>query len=147
MLKEKLLGTWRLASYEAVGAGGDLIYPVGRDAVGVLAYDAQGHVSVHIMHPGRAPFAGGDLSQASDAEFAAAARGYFAYYGRFEVDEAAATVTHKLEMCLVPNWEGAAQVRHARLDGARLLLSGGPVVMGGQARTLHIAWTREGEAG
>lgn len=147
MLKDQILGTWRLTTYEAVGPHGELMHPVGRDAIGVLAYDEQGHVSVHIMTPGRALFAGGDLSSAGDAEFAAAARGYFAYYGIFEVDEAARTVTHKLEMCLVPNWVGAAQLRHAVLEGDRLVLSGGPVVMDGMPRMLRIVWERERKAG
>ena len=143
MLRDRLIGRWRLAAYEAFGPAGELFHPVGERAVGIIAYDAAGFVSVHIMDPGRAPFSGGDLAEAGDAEFAAAARGYFAYYGRFVVDEAAQTVTHQLEMCLVPNWVGAAQLRHATLEGDRLVLSGGPVRIGGMDRILKVSWVRE----
>jgi len=142
-LQEQLLGRWRLANYEAFGPNGELFHPVGEHAIGVIHYDTDGFVSVHIMAPGRTPFPGGDLADASDAEFATAARGYFAYYGRYIVDEAARTVTHQLEMCLVPNWVGAGQLRHAVIDGKRLVLSGGPVRLAGLERMLKVSWERD----
>ena len=45
----------------------------------------------------------GDVNRARPEEYAAAAAGYFAYAGRWEVDGAAGTVTHEIELSLVPN--------------------------------------------
>lgn len=143
VIRDRLIGSWRLVRYDAVREDGDVYFPLGEDATGVLQYCASGEVSVHIARASRAPFAGGDLAGASDAEFAAAARGYFAYYGRYEVDDAKSTVTHRLEMCLVPNWSGAAQTRHAKLDGDTLTLTGYGVPIAGALRTIRVVWHRD----
>ena len=94
-------------------------YPLGRDAIGVLQYSADGKVSVHIM-----------------------GEGYFAYYGGYTVDAAASTVTHHLEMCSDPKLVGAANLRHARLDGRQLTLSGA-MQFDGATREIRVVWDRE----
>jgi hypothetical protein len=39
MLREKILGTWRLVSYvEQDDRGGPVTFPLGRDAVGLIMY-------------------------------------------------------------------------------------------------------------
>ena len=59
--KAEVVGTWRLVSYEA-GAG---VYPMGKDAIGVLHYSPEGKVSVHIR---------ADLRWRIECEACAAAR-------------------------------------------------------------------------
>ena len=49
-------------------------------------------------------------------ELAAAAAGYFGHAGKFEVDEAAGVVIHRIEVALTPNLAGT--------DGAPVYLSG-----------------------
>jgi len=112
-----LLGTWRLLSYEAAGKG-DVIYPMGRKAVGVLDYSADGKVSVHIM-----------------------GEGYFAYYGDYSVDETASTITHHLEMASEPSFVGASNLRRAALKGGMLVLSG-EMSFEGTLRTIKVTWKR-----
>jgi hypothetical protein len=141
-LASRLPGTWRLQDYEAIRADGEVYLPNGEAPRGVIQYSADGEVSVHIANDVRALFAGGDLAEASEAEFAAAARSYFAYFGRYEVDETKQTVTHRLEMCLVPNWSGAAQVRHAKIEGDVLTLTGHNVRIAGALRTINVTWKR-----
>lgn len=109
-----LVGRWRLRSY-ATGA----TYPMGRDAVGVLEYSADGKVSVHIM-----------------------GEGYFAYYGDYTVDEARSAVTHHLEMCSDPKLVGAANLRNAMFEGERLTLTGS-MQFDGQSREIRVVWERE----
>jgi hypothetical protein len=94
---------------------------VGRDAVGVLQYSADGKVSVHIM-----------------------GEGYFAYYGDYTVDEARAVVTHHLEMCSDPRLVGVSNLRDARIEGRRLTLTGS-MLFEGQTREIRVVWERESD--
>ena len=117
MKRSEIIGRWRLASYEASGPGG-VVWPMGRDAVGVLDYSADGKVSVHIM-----------------------GEGYFAYYGDYALDEQASTVTHKLEMASEPSFVGASNLRHAELRGSTLVLSGA-MQIDGKPHTIRVTWQR-----
>lgn len=113
--RDDLAGRWRLVSYTTGAA-----HAMGADAVGVLQYSADGKVSVHIM---------GD--------------GYLAYYGDYTVDEATSAVTHHLEMCSDPRLVGVSNVRHARLEGARLILTG-TMRFGDETREIRVVWERAG---
>jgi hypothetical protein len=117
--RSDIIGRWRLAAYKAL-AGQEAFFPMGEGAVGVLDYSVDGKVSVHIM--------------AKD-------RRYFAYYGDYTVDEAASTVTHHFEMASEPTFVGASNLRHARLDGPRLVLSGA-MAFEGKPATIEVTWTR-----
>jgi hypothetical protein len=112
-----VVGRWRLASYEAASRD-DVIYPMGRNAVGVLDYSADGKVSVHIM-----------------------GEGYFAYYGDYTVDERASTITHQLEMASEPSFVGASNLRRAELRGSTLILIG-EMTFEGKPRTIKVTWKR-----
>ena len=94
---------------------------MGQDALGVLQYSVDGKVSVHIM-----------------------GEGYFAYYGDYTVDEARAAVTHHLELCSDPKLVGVSNLRHARLEGGRLTLTGS-MQFDGQVREIRVVWEREAE--
>lgn len=117
MTRSEIAGRWRLVSYEAEGPEG-VVFPMGRDATGVLDYSPDGKVSVHIM-----------------------GEGYFAYYGDYVVDEQAATVTHKLELCSDAKLVGAANLRRAELRGATLVLSGA-MPIAGKPHTIKVTWRR-----
>src|SRR6476661_1262930 len=58
-MKERLVGTWRLLSYETDELGGKRGKPYG-DAVGRLEYDDHGNMSGQVMRPGRAHVERGD---------------------------------------------------------------------------------------
>ena len=111
--RSDLVGRWRLVSYTR----GDE-YPMGRDARGVLEYSADGKVSVHIM-----------------------GEGYFAYFGDYTVDEAGRAATHHLELSSDPKLVGVSNVRHVKLDGARLILTGS-MQFNGQIREIRVEWER-----
>jgi len=117
LTRSDVVGRWRLASYEAVSKD-DVIYPMGKNAIGVLDYSADGKVSVHIM-----------------------GEGYFAYYGDYTVDERASTITHRLEMASEPSFVGASNLRRAELQGSTLILSG-EMTFGGKPRTIKVIWKR-----
>ena len=116
-LRRKLVGRWRLVSYEATSDR--TAYPLGPDAKGVLDYSPEGQVSVHIM-----------------------GAGYFAYYGYYTVDENAATVTHHLELCSDRSLAGVSNLRHIALEGVRLVLSGS-MSLDGKAHEIRVVWERQ----
>ena len=72
-LRERLVGSWRLLSYEVRdGVGVRVGYPLGDDATGCLLYTADGFMSVQIMRPGRLWYRAGGLGHGTDAESAEA---------------------------------------------------------------------------
>jgi len=141
-LREQLIGTWRLVSYETRGEDGSIAHPMGQDLAGFILYTTDGYMSANLMVPGRPAYTGGGANTATSAELAAAAIGYFGYAGRFEVDEAKRAVTHTLEVALVPNLVGSTQLRYVTIEGSRLALRGDTGQWGGRLATPIITWER-----
>ncbi len=62
MTSNPLIGTWRLISWETRSVDGQKItYPLGKDAVGYIMYNADGYMFVAISRPSREKFSVGDL--------------------------------------------------------------------------------------
>jgi hypothetical protein len=141
-IREQLLGTWRLASYYTEGTDGSIVYPMGQQARGFIMYLPDGYMSANLMVPGRPAYSGGIAETATPPELAAAALGYFAYAGRYEVDEPAQAVRHHIEVALAPNLAGSTQFRHVRFEGRRLILRGDPIRLGDRMASYVINWER-----
>jgi len=136
---EVLDGTWSLVSWETIGPGGEVTYPLGKDPLGQLMYDDEtGAVSAHLVESGQHRFASDDWQQASAGEMVAAWPRYFGYFGTFTVDEAAETVTHHIRAGWFPNLADTEQVRHYALQGDRLTLDA-ETAWG----AVRITWRRE----
>ncbi len=124
--RAEILGGWRLVSYEVRAIDATVIdYPFGEDADGFLVYTDDGYMSAQLMRRHRAlydhPWGVGGMTEHS----AAAARGYLAYSGSFDVDEDRGTVRHHVSVSLYPNWVGGDQVRYADLADGHLVLVAG----------------------
>jgi hypothetical protein len=117
-MAHRLVGNWMLLSYDSVEPDGSTSKPFG-EAVGRLMYDAAGNMAGQVMRPGRAAVTHGD---AGTRRVRAAYTGYIAYFGTYEVNDAAGTVTHQVAGALNPEWVGGRQVRRLRFDGDRLVL-------------------------
>jgi hypothetical protein len=122
-LGDRLLGSWKVASWRWDDANGSVTSPLGEDPAGVLMYDAAGTVSAQLMRRNQPPFVSDDWRSATAEEKAAAWSGYFAYFGTYTVDESAGTITHHVEGSWFPNLVGTHQVRRFVLAGDRLALS------------------------
>ena len=144
MAKEQFVGTWKLISSEFRLSDGQVIYPLGRNAVGMLMYDASGHMSAQLMRPDRPVFASGDLGSGTPAEVKSAFEGFTAYFGTYKVDEGNAAVIHQVEGSLFPNWVGGDQVRFYKFSRNRLTLSTPPIPAGSQQVTGFLIWERIG---
>ena len=139
----RFIGSWRLISYRAIMPDGSRRDPLGKEPLGRLTYDDQGHVSVQFGRRGRARFASEELRGGTLEEMKAAFHGYVAYFGGYRVDEAAGLVTHHVLGSLFPNWEGQDQKRFFELDGDRLTLTTPPTPAAGGMVTLVLDWERE----
>jgi hypothetical protein len=123
-IQKRFEGTWNMVGYEVRTAGGQTLYPLGKDAAGRLTYDAAGHMSLQMMQRGQTRFHTEKPAEATNEELASAWRGYIGYYGSWTVDEKAQTVIHTVEAAWYPNYMGTRQVRHYKFEGRRLTLEG-----------------------
>lgn len=133
----RLVGSWRLLSYETVDAQGRRGKPYG-DAVGRLTYDERGNMSGQVMRPGRSRV---ELGEGNAQLVRAAYTGYVAYFGTYEVAPDGNSVVHRVEGSLNPAWVGGNQVRTMRFEGERLVLSA-DVVKGPQVVRHTLTWER-----
>lgn len=138
VLRDQLMGTWKLVSYvETPVDGAPTRFPFGDKPVGILMYTPDGFVSAQLMRPDR-QIASGPM------EYADAGIGYLAYSGPFQLDEATATLTHSMRVSLFPGWVGQTQARLLKLDGDRLeLTTVVPSVSHGVRVLSRLMWERE----
>ncbi len=141
-MKQQLIGTWKLVSAEYRRANGTAIDYLGDHPAGQLMYDARGHMSIQLMRRERPAFAVNDRAGGTPQEAKAALDGYLAYFGTFDVDETAGTVTHHIAGCAFPNWVGADQTRHFELSGNRLTLRTPALLIGGAQVNGQLVWER-----
>ena len=141
-LSGQLVGAWSLVSYEVHAAHGAVQHPLGADAVGLLVYGPDGLVTVQIMAADRRRWRAQSEGPQRLAELAAAAEGYLAYAGTYEVDEAARTVTHHVDLSLIPNWVGRPQRRAVDVRADSLTLTAEPSRFRGEMATPRLTWRR-----
>ena len=139
-IEDKFIGTWKIVSFEARRSDGQTIYPYGRDAIGIINYDARGNMSVQLMRPDCPAFAISDPQKGSPTETKTAFDGFIAYFGTYEINEEKGTVTHRLRGCSFPNWVGSDQIRFFEFSGNRLTLRSPPMQVGGDTLALLFVW-------
>jgi hypothetical protein len=142
-LRERLIGAWKLVSYEVRSDDGRrIIYPLGKDAKGYILYTPDGYMSAQIMQLDRPRYQAADPGRGTDEESAQAARGYLAYSGPYHVEDES-VVVHEAEVSLFPNWVEETLSRKAVLNGRRLELSTtAPVPVGDEQLTAVLVWER-----
>ena len=105
------VGTWKLVS---ISSSESRLF--GERPVGILIYDADGHVAVQIMRNPRPDLSSGPgFPTAKEVQIAY--KGYYAYYGTYEVNEKKKTITHHLEGSLRPGDVGKDFTRAYEISG------------------------------
>ena len=137
MIRDRLLGTWELVSYESYEPDGRERLPFA-NAVGRITYDPDGNMTGQVMRPGRAVV---DSRTGGYDRLRAAYTGYIAYFGTYEVSADEATVVHHVVGALNPAMVGSDQVRRLRFDGDRLVLEAHVQKPDGTARHV-LTWQR-----
>lgn len=125
-IAEQILGTsWRLVSFQSEDKNGELVYPLGKGATGVIMFTDNQRMAVQIMATDREKA----LDQSwfdrlnTESEQVMAQFGYHAYSGRFDLNEEEATLTTQVDLSLVASYVGSDQTRSAKIEGDRLYLS------------------------
>ena len=111
-VRQQLIGAWRLVSDEET-VNGKLTK---LDQSGILTYTSDGHMSVQIMDKNPNASRGGNPVQYS-------ANGYEGYFGTFDVNEAAHSVTHHVQGALVRSLIGKDLTRIYTFSGKQLVLT------------------------
>jgi hypothetical protein len=148
-VRAQLVGSWRLASRTSRQANGELLPDAGLAAtpMGVLVYDATGHVAVQLSRRDRTVGILGEECQAATQikETPGTAQtviGYDAYFGTYTVNERDGIVTHHLEAALFPGDIGKDIERSFKLTGDTLTLSFNTTTKEGVKVTRTLVWER-----
>ena len=139
-----LVGTWKLVSIDERDADGKPVTPLdyGPAPIGIIMYDASGHMSAQAMRRDRPRLDTEDVHRVPAEQAKQAFAGYNGYFGTYTVDERAGTVVHHVEGALTPNWVGNDQRRRFTLTGDKLVLEPPPFQAAGQQRTRKLTWQR-----
>lgn len=135
------MGAWRLLSFEIRTSSGEVSYPFGREAVGLLLYSHEGYMAVSLMRGDRVHFKAEDISSATSEEKLGVFDSYNSYCGRYEVKDD--TIIHHVELSLFPNWIGGPQERYFEFSGDRLTLRTPEMTPEGVERSWIAIWQRE----
>jgi len=150
-----IVGTWLLESIVDMLEDGTLTYWMGERPTGAILYSASGHMSVQFMRDPR-PLPPAEAVQGADrtklagadpfAELDAASlrdllRGYYAYFGRYEVAPGGDAITHFVKTSLRPDEVGIEYRREIRIEGDRLFISLNAEVEGVPRRRV-LTWRR-----
>lgn len=134
------IGTWKLLRCEHRFDDGRIVYPLGKDAAGLLVYTAEGYMSGCLMNPNRPRFKTTELFAGAVEEKAQAMEGYVHYGGRFELQTD--HVIHHVEISLFPNWIGSRQQRYFKFANGEMELFTNAFVAEGGKQTAHLFWKR-----
>jgi hypothetical protein len=137
-----VVGTWKLISYEARNQAGEISYPMGPKASGLLIYDASGHMMIQSMRAERTNFKTDDRFGGTPEEAKAAFESSFAYYGTYRIDAARGSITHHIEGSSFPNWVNTQQDRFFTVTDDRLELRTSPTPLRGQVLVGTLTWMR-----
>lgn len=135
-LRSQLVGHWRLVATETLREGDAPVSVLGPSPLGTIIYTADGHVQAHLTPRERPVVRPAD---ASVADARALAR-YTAYFGRFAVDEATRTVTHRRDGTFAPGERDI--VRTIDLTGNRLMLTTPATSVNARTQYTRITWER-----
>jgi hypothetical protein len=113
-------GSWTLVAADVLHPDGSRGHDYGPAPKGLLMIDDQGRYSLQIYDSERKPFASGDKTKASAAEYQAAVLGVSIHFGTVEVDPATHSLKFHIENATFPNWRGTEQVRTYELQNNEL---------------------------
>ena len=148
--RQNLMGVWELVSLQDHRPNQEVLDWMGKKPTGILVYSPDGRMSVQIMRDPRPAVAGSMwssdgrdlLPSASATEIRDAYNGYYAYFGTWEIDERARTVTHHIRGSLRAVEVGADYVRPYEFSGEQLLLRSPVRTASGEEQTRVITWRR-----
>jgi hypothetical protein len=137
-LKEQLVGTWTLASWEQKKGDGTKVRRYGENPVGIAFFDAGGRYIVTVMRSDRDKYASNTLWQGTAEENKATADGTITYFGTYSANEADSSIAVHIEGSSFPNWNGVDQKRVVAIAGDQLTLTVRPPT----GEIVDVTWKR-----
>ena len=141
-MKNRLINSWTLVSFEIRKESGEIVFPFGKDAKGMLIYTSSGKFSAQVMRNDRPKFKSDDQMNGSDEEIGTSFKGVISYFGDFTVDEKESTVFHNVESSIFPNWNGITMKRIAKIENDTLEISTEPTTWSGESTIAMLVWKR-----
>ncbi len=137
-LKEQLVGTWTLLSWEQKKGDGTKVERYGTSPKGIAFFDAGGRYIITVMRSDRAKYASNTLWQGTSEENKETADGTITYFGTYSISEADSSIAIHVEGSSFPNWNGTDQKRFVAIAGERLTLTVRPTV----GDVVDVIWKR-----
>lgn len=137
-LKDQLIGTWSLVSWEQKKSDGSKVQRYGANPTGIAFFDAGGRCIVTVMRSDRANYVSNALWQGTAEENKATADGTITYFGAYAVSEADSSIAIHIEGSSFPNWNDTEQERIVAIAGDQLTLTVRPP----SGETVDVIWTR-----
>ena len=137
-LKDRLIGTWALVSWEQQKSDGSKVQRYGANPTGIAFFDAGGRYIITVMRSDRANYASNALWQGTAEENKATASGTITYFGTYSVTEADSSIAIHIEGSSFPNWNGANQERIVAIIEDQLTLTVRPPT----GETVDVIWKR-----
>jgi len=142
-LREQLVGTWTLVSWEQTNTDGSKSQQFGANPKGIAFFDRAGHYIISVMRSDRANYAidgFGQLAQITAEEGKATAQGTITYFGTYSVSEADRIISIHVEGSSFPNWNGTNLERLVEITQDQLKLTVRPPRGG----SVDVLWKRAG---
>jgi hypothetical protein len=137
-LKQQLVGTWMVVSWEQKKGDGTKSQLYGANPTGIAFFDDGGRYIITVMRPDRARYASNTLRQGTAEENKATADGTITYFGTYTVSEVDRSIAIHVEGSSFPNWNGTDQKRIVAIAGDQLTLTV-PVPSG---ENVDVVWKR-----
>ena len=144
-VRSRFVGTWELVSTEYRYADGTRrpYADVGPHGKGYLMYAADGHMCAQLINPDRPAWK--EAGHPTAAEKISAFDGFFAYCGKYEVDEAKRVMIHLPDIASWPSFVGSRQPRpYTFSDSGDLLTFSGKETEEPEAESYSITWRKAG---
>ncbi len=110
-LKEQLVGTWTVVSWDQVNKDGSKFQRFGTNPKGVNVFDANGRFYVMFARADLPKIAASNPMKTTPEENKSVMEGSIAYFGTYTVDEAGKSISLRVEASTFPNQVGSEQKR------------------------------------
>jgi hypothetical protein len=110
-LQEQIVGTWALVSTRTTRSDGTVYGPYGPHETGTLIFERNDRFALILIDPDTPKFASNNREEPTPEEATAAAKGGFAFFGSYSLNEADKTFVFHVEASNFPNFNGTNQKR------------------------------------
>jgi len=140
-IREQLIGTWQLLSWEYTNERGEIINYFGEDPSGILMYDVHGNMNAQLTRANRKLFQSPAINGGTAEETFGAFHSYIAYFGTYS-EQAPGEVVHHVKGSLFPNWVSRNELRYATIEDDVLTLNTPPVPVSGGVIVFTLRWKK-----